>query len=213
MPPKHPFRLYLRSRLSGVLAAAAAILVALALVFLPAHALVPIIVIVLVYAAVTVAVFFSRRGAREVVQESEEDRLAAIRRKISSCEQLRERISVLRLPDEQISKAVEYFLQESGSYLQKCRELSTYSPRANERIERVLEICQVFLGERDEESTGRRYGLPGSPQAASRETAEGFSRDIIECAQVIRERTAEDLLGVSDSERLAITKKLEEDTK
>ena len=38
-----------------------------------------------------------------------------------------------------------------------------------------------------------------------------FARDIMECARVIKERTVEDLLGVSDAQRLAITKELEED--
>ena len=125
-------------------------------------------------------------------------------------ERVRERISVLRLGNERLARAIEYFLQESGSYLEKCRELSSYSPLANERIERVLEICQVFLGERDEESTGRRYGVPGESGAASDEAAEGFARDIMDCARVIRERTVEDLLGVSDAQRLSISKELED---
>ena len=74
----------------------------------------------------------------------------------------------------------------------------------------MLEICQVFLGERDEESTGRRYGVPGESGAASDEAAEGFARDIMDCARVIRERTVEDLLGVSDAQRLSISKELED---
>ncbi len=145
------------------------------------------------------------------MREGEEDRLARVRRKIDGLKELRQRISVLRLGDERMVKAVEYFLQESGTYLEKCRELGSYSPLANERIERVLEICQVFLGERDEESTGRRYGVPGAPGAPSGDAAEGFARDILECSRVIKDRTVEDLFGVSDKQRLEITKELEED--
>ncbi len=213
MPSKNPFLLYLRSRLSIALSVAAAVLVVLALALLRDHSPVPILVIVLVYAVVNFALFFSRRGAAAIVKEQDEDRQATLRQKIAHLEEIRQRISVLRLGDERIAKAIEYFLQESGSYLEKCRELSSYSPFANERIERVLQICQVFLGERDEESTGRRYGVPGSPDAPPREAAEGFARDIIECARVIKERTVEDLLGGSDAQRLSITKELEEDTK
>ena len=210
MPPKHPFLLYLRSRLSIALAATGAALVVLSLALLRGQSLIPVAVIAIVYAVVTALVFFSRSGAREIVREDDEDRLAMVRRKITHFEELRERISVLRLGDERISKAIEYFLQESGVYLEKCRELTSYSPLANERIERVLEICQVFLGERDEESTGRRYGVPGSAEAPTGDAAEGFARDILECAGVIRARTVEDLLGVSDRQRLEITKGLEE---
>jgi hypothetical protein len=107
-----------------------------------------------------------------------------------------------------MSRAVELFLQESGSYLDKCRELKAYSPLANERIERVLEICQVFLGERDESATGRRYGLPGSGEEPA--PAEQFARDVVDCATVVRQRATEDLLGVSGEERLSIMKELEE---
>ncbi|HTP57753.1 MAG TPA: hypothetical protein VMM82_02480, partial [Spirochaetia bacterium] len=157
------------------------------------------------------ALFFSRRGAREIVRESEQDQRAKNRAKVASMVELRQRISVLRLGDERISKAIEYFLQESGSYLEKCRQMARYSPAANERIERVLEICQVFLGERDEEATGRRYGAPGSADAPTAETSDGFARDIQDCARVIKERTIEDLLGGSGAERLEIAKELEED--
>jgi len=208
MPIMRPFSLYLRSRFHLTLALAAAALVVLSIVFLRPHLLVPIALIVVAYAVLTGALFFTRRGAKEVVAESEEDRLRKVREKISRYASLRDRISVLRLGDERMSRAVELFLQESGAYLEKCRELDAYSPLANERIDRVLEICQVFLGELDESATGRRYGLPGSGGEAA--PAEKFAQDIVECATVVRQRTTEDLLGISGEERLSIMKELEE---
>ena len=211
MPVKNPFLLYLRSRLNSVLLIAAASLVVLSLLFLRPFALLPISVIILAYTALTGALFFSRRGAREVVAESEEDRRKEIARKINASAGTRERIAVLRVGDERMARAIEYFLQESGSYLEKCRELSSYSPHANERIERVLEICQVFLGERDEAATARRYETTtgARPDPAAADPGEQLARDIMECARVIKERTAEDLLGLSGEEGLAIMKELE----
>jgi hypothetical protein len=208
MPVKRPFLLYLRSRLHLALALSAAGLIVLSVLFLRPYLAVPIVVIVTAYALLTGALFFTRRGAREIVAESEEDRLKGVREKISRYASIRERISVLRLGDERMSRAVELFLQESGSYLDTCRELNAYSPLANERIERVLEICQVSLGERDEAATGRRYGLPGSGKDAA--PAEDFARDIVECAGVVKQRATEDLLGMSGEERLSIMKELEE---
>ena len=82
MPVKNPLLLYLRSRLNFVLSLGAAFLVVLSLLFLRPFALLPISVIILAYAALTGALFFSRRGAREVVAESEEDRRKEITRKI-----------------------------------------------------------------------------------------------------------------------------------
>ncbi|MFI5367674.1 MAG: hypothetical protein ACHQ1F_01545 [Spirochaetia bacterium] len=209
MPVKNPFLLYMRSRLNFVLSIAAASLVVLSLLLLRPYALVPIVVILLAYAALTGALFFSRRGAREVVAENDENRRKEITRKIEASAGTRERIAVLRVGDERMAKAIEYFLQESGSYLEKCREISSYSPLANERIERVLEICQVFLGERDEAATAKRYGADARSEPISADPGEQLARDIMECARIIKERTTEDLLGLSGEERLAIMKELE----
>jgi hypothetical protein len=208
MPVQRPFLLYLRSRLNLGLSAGGALLIVLSLVFLRPFAAVPVLVILLAWAGLTVALFFSRRGARQIVAESDEGRRKMMQEKIRHFAGVRERISVLRLGDERMAKAIEYFLLESGSYLQKCRELSLISPLANERIERVLEICQVYLGERDESATEKRYqaaqgDAPGDP-------AETLARDIIECGSVIKARTTEDLLGISGEERLSIMKELEE---
>jgi hypothetical protein len=208
MPVQRPFLLYLRSRLNLALSAGGALLVALTLVFLRPFIAVPILVILLAWAGLTAALFFSRRGAREVVAESDEDRRKMIQEKIRHYAGIRERISVLRLGDDRMGKAIEYFLLQSGSYLEKCRELTLVSPFANERIERVLEICQVFLGERDESATEKRYtAAQGTAQA---DPAETFARDIISCGNEIKARTTEDLLGISGEERLAIMKELEE---
>jgi hypothetical protein len=206
MPIQRPFLLYLRSRFHLALALPAAGLIVLSLLFLRPHALVPVLVILAVYAVLTGALFFTRRGAREVVTESDEDRAKLVRQKIAKYEELRRRVSVLRLGSEEMERAIELFLQESGAYLEKCRELTAYSPLANERIERVLEICQVFLGERDEEATGKRYGLPGTADAAP---AAELAKDIVDCAGVIRTRVTEDLLGTSGKERLQIMKELD----
>jgi hypothetical protein len=208
MPVKRPFLLYLRSRLNLALSITGAALILLSFVFLRAYAGIPVLVILIAYAAVTAALFFSRKGAEEVVAESDEDQLKKIREKIDSYARIREHISVLRLGNETVAKAIEYFLQESGAYLEKCRELSSYSPLANERIERVQEICQVFLGELDESATGRRYGVQQGGEPGDKGTL--FARDIIECANVIKERTTTDLLGVSGAEKLSIMKELEE---
>jgi hypothetical protein len=209
MPIKRPFLLFLRSRLHLGLSIAAGCLVVLSLLLLRPYAAIPVLVIALAYAATTGALFFSRRGAKEVVNESDQDRMKMVREKIAGFAAIRERISVLRIGDEKMARAIEYFLQESGSYLEKCREISSYSPLANERIERVLEICQVFLGERDDEATGTRYGA-SEPARQGEDPGERFARDIMECSHVIKDRTTEDLLGSSGEERLSIMKELEE---
>ncbi len=205
MPVRRPFRLYLRSRLNIGVSIGAAVLVLLAIALLRPFALIPVLVIVLGYAALTFILFFSRAGAREIVTEEEEDLAARVRAKIDAVAAVRERIAVLRLGDERMAKAIELFLQESGTYLEKCRQLVSYSPLANDRIQRVLDICQVYLGEKDESSTARRYEMP----SGEADPPGALASDIRECASVIRARITEDLLGVSDRDRLSIMKDLE----
>lgn len=211
MPVKKPFLLYLRSRLNIIVSSVAAGLFLLFLLFFGSWGTIASLAVLLVYILVTALLFFSRRGASEVVAEGEEDRQKGIRAKLDKYTSVRDRIAVLRIGADEMREAVEYFLLVSGDYLQKCRGLASYSPEANERIERALEICQVFLGEMDETSTEKRYGIAGkaedeSPEAFSARTVEAMR----ECASVIKDRAVRDLEGLSGAERLAIMKELED---
>jgi hypothetical protein len=211
MPVKKPFLLYLRSRLNITVSIVAAAAFLLFLLFFGPWGKIAAPAVLFVYLIATALLFFSRKGASEVVAESEEDRLNAISAKIDGYSRIRDRIAVLRIGDEGVRKAVEHFLLVSGDYIQKCRGLSSYSPQANERIERALEICQVFLGEADESSTERRYGTAAR---GADETSEDFAARSIEamgeCAAVIKDRAVRDLEGSSGAERLAIMKELED---
>ena len=207
MPIQRPFLLYLRSRFHLALALAAAGLVVLSLLFLRPIVL-PVLVIVVLYVILTGAIFFTRRGAREVVAESEEDRLRMVRQKISHSAQLRERISVLRLGDEQVAAPWSCSSRSPARTWRSAASLTRYSPLANERIERVLEICQVFLGERDEDGHGQT--VRRARTGGDRLPRESFAQDIVDCAAVMRQRITEDLLGMSGEERLSIMKELEE---
>ena len=203
---KSPVLLYLRSRLNIVLAISCAALAGIALLS-GGWGKVAAIGLAAAYIVATALILFSRRGAREIVAEGEEDRLKAVQEKIDAHQAIRDRIAVLRIGDESVRKAVEYFLLVSGSYLEKCRELATYSPEANERIARALEICQVFLGELDEGSTEKRYGQ-GSAAGAG-DLAQRSAASILECSTTIKEKTVEDLLGATGAEKLAILEELE----
>jgi hypothetical protein len=214
MPPKRPFLLYLRSRLNLRLSLAAAALLILAIAFLRKSSFLPALAIVIVYLAVSGLLYFSRVGARQVVAEEDEDQAAKVKARIDAASALRERIAVLRVGDERVAAALEYFLQESGAYIEECRRRGTWSPVANDRIDRVLTICQVWMSERDEAATARRYDQPalGADGAAPADPVPGLVADIRECAGTVRARITEDLLGGSDQERLAIAKELDKDT-
>jgi hypothetical protein len=207
MPVKRPFLLYLRSRLNLWVAAAAALLIVISGLLLGPWALGGVVVVAAAYAVTTLLLFFSRRGAEQIVGETDQARRKKTREKIDSYARLRDRVSYLRIGDPEMRKAVEYFLLVSGTYIEKCRELDLYSPQANKRMEDVLEICQAYLGELDESSSERRYGVKDG------ESMEEFGRrsvsDIKEAAADIKTRITEDLEGVSREDRLAIIEEIE----
>ncbi len=207
MPVKRPFRLYLRSRLNLWVAGAAALLIVIAGLVLGPWALGGVIVVIAAYAVATLLLFFSRRGAEQIVGETEQARKKKIFEKIDSYARLRDRVSYLRIGSPEMQKAVEYFLLVSGTYIEKCRELGLYSPQANKRMQDVLEICQAYLGELDESSSEKRYGVKDG------ESMEDFGRraveDITQAATDIKSRITEDLEGVSREDRLTIIEEIE----
>ena len=114
---------------------------------------------------------------------------------------------MLRLGDEELRLAVENLLLVSGQYLEKARGSGSWSPHANDRIRQALEVCQIYLGEKDESSTERRYNT-----ADGDENADVRGRSIAairECATAIRKHTLNDLVGLDGTEQLGIIEEME----
>ncbi len=71
----------------------------------------------------------------------------------------------------------------------------------------MLEICQAWLGEKDESSTEKRYGTPDGDENAD---VHGRSLAAIrECAMAIRKHTLNDLPGLDGTERIGIIEEME----
>jgi hypothetical protein len=203
---KRFLRLYLRSSLNLGIAAAAAALVILAFLFAPPYGPGMLALAAAAYAVVTAFLVLSKRGASEIAGEEEEDRQKSIREKVARYAALREKIAVLRIGDEEMRKALEYFLLASGEYLAACGELGSYSPAANAEIDKVLEVCQIFLGEMDESSTERRYAVKDG--ADFRDTRQRTVAAVRESAAVVKRKTDTDLRGLTREERMGIIEEI-----
>ena len=207
MPVKRPFLLFLRSRLFLRLTAAFTAAVLIAFAVFRQYGSGAALLLLAAYAIVTVFLFFSRKGAEQIVGESERDRLKEINARIDAAAAVREKIAFLRIGDEAMRKAIEHFLLVSGSYIEKCRELETYSPNANKRIQDVLDVCQVFLGGMDDSSTEKRYGVDDGesfPEVQSR-TLEAVTLAAVD----VKNAMTTDLLGVTRTDTLSILEELE----
>jgi len=207
MAVQKPFLLYLRSRLNVAVAVVSLAALVAGLVFFRGRLLAAIGGAAALYAAVTALLFFSRRGATAVVAEADADRAASIRKKLDEAAALRQRIAVLRLGDEELRRTVENFLLVSGQYLEKARASGGWSPHANDKIRQALEVCQVYLGEKDESSTEKRYGTADGDEDAD---VRGRSIAAIrECAAAIRQHALDDLGGLDGTEQLGLIEEME----
>lgn len=198
--------LYLRSNLNIGIATTAAALIILSFLFAPAYGPGTLALTAAAYLVVTVLLLFSRKGAAEIVGEEEEDRGKALKEKIAHYAELRERLAVLRLGDEEVRKALEYFLLASGEYLAACRELSSRSPAADAEIEKVLDVCQIFLGESDESSSEKRYAVQDGGEF--RDCRQRTVDAIMASAAVVKKRTDTDLRGLTRGEKMEIIEEM-----
>jgi len=203
---KNAIRYYLRSTPNKIVTALALLALA-AGVLLFSHVLLPIALItVSAWCLVTILALFTKAGVRGIVAEREEERAESTRQKIQSADETRDRIAYLRIGDEGVRKALEYFLVVSGEYLQKCRELSQFSPAANEKISQVLEICQIYLKDLDESSTEKRYEIEEDPNIEN--SADRTARLIREYALEIKKRSIDDFPDITLEEKMEILEEM-----
>jgi len=154
----------------------------------------------------TSLLMFSKKGAETINKIAEKARLKKIYKKIHNYEQIREKLTHLRISDEQVRKALEYFLLVSGDYLSKCNELKSYSPEANQQIQEALTICQIYLEELDESSTEKRYNIidPQDFTNFKKKTCQSLT----EAGQLIKEKMSHDLVGVTRKDTLEIIEEM-----
>ncbi|MBN2536622.1 MAG: hypothetical protein JXB88_27310 [Spirochaetales bacterium] len=165
--------------------------------------------IFILYITATVIILFSKQGAKEILSEQEEDRVKKVNRVITRYREMRDRIAFLRIGDDEMRKAVEYFLLVSGNYFNKCRELLSYSPEANRKIEQVLEICQIYLEEYDDRLTEKRYGVKDKDHFDAYQ--QRTIKAIQDAADSIKKKMANDLSDLTREEKLEIIEEMNSD--
>jgi hypothetical protein len=158
-----------------------------------------------VYIIITIIMIFSKRGAKIIVNEFEEDQNKEINNKIKHYEEIRNKISFLRIKDADFNKVIQLFLLNSGKYIDECKKKILYSPEANQKIEDVLEICQIYLEELDDSSTNKRYDLDNDEFTNYKEET---IKSIKNAAIFINEKMETDLGGLVNEDKLKIMDEL-----
>jgi hypothetical protein len=209
MQRRNPIFIYLKTNLNLVLMLVSAVLVLNALIFGSGMTRVVLACgITLLYFVISAILFLSGRGAKEIVSEMEKERLTKVKEKIIHYKQLRDRISFLRIQDGEVRNATDYFLITIGNYLNKCSEVSSYSPQANARIEDVLETCQAYLERLDQASLEARYKTGEKEFLDYKERTINIIKD---ASAFIKDRTATELDGLTQEEKVEIIEDVNKD--
>jgi hypothetical protein len=207
MNKKNLIFLYGRSNLNIILSLSTVVLIVCSILFFNGilRILMPLVIFSL-YILVSIIILLGKKGAKEIISEEQEDRLNKVDRVITRYRDIRDRIAFLRIGDVEVSKALQYFLLVSGTYLNKCRELTLYSPAANQKISEVLEVCQIYLEEYDERLTEKRYGVKDTDNF--KDYTARTVKAIKNAGECINEKLETDLAGLTQKEKMEIIEEM-----
>jgi hypothetical protein len=110
------------------------------------------------YLAAGTAIFFSRRGAEEIVNEKEVDRAEQNQRKIAAASALLEKLTALRIPEGAVRDRLNFFIVHAGRSLTHQRRRNIFLPKTAAAVEDTLKAVGSYLNELDRISLEKRYG-------------------------------------------------------
>lgn len=121
-----------------------------------------------IYIAAGTVIFFSRRGAREIVNEKEEDRAEQNQRKIAEAEELLEKLTALRIPPGAVKDRTSYLLVHAGRSLAHQKRQNVFLPKTAAALDNTVKAIGSYLNELDSISLERRYGSEVSDESGNR---------------------------------------------
>jgi hypothetical protein len=210
MKDRHLIVLYFKSNLNLVILLVSAVLILCVLIFGEGiQRIVLSIGFLGLYLLISIIIFFTRSGAKEIVNEREKDRITKIKEKLNFYRQIRDRISFLRINDQDVKQAIDLFLIVSGDYINKCGELANYSPQANRRLEEVLDVCQVYLERLDQSALSERFNADNKE---FRDYKERTIAAIKDASSFIKDKLQGEIIGLTPEERMEIIEEMNKDT-
>jgi hypothetical protein len=106
--------------------------------------------------------------------------------RLASTKALRDKLARLRLGPGPVADALQLVLLSSGEYLEACVREKKQDPLAAEALSEAIELLDIYLKEKDEAATERRFGLEDADPFADSESR--IVAALAEKASVLRER-------------------------
>ena len=106
--------------------------------------------------------------------------------RIAATKTLRDKLARLRLSPGPVADALQLVLLSSGEYLEACIREKKHDPLATDALSEAIELLDIYLKEKDEAATERRFGLKDADPFADSESR--IVAALSEKASVLRER-------------------------
>lgn len=166
---------------------------------------------VLAGSAIVVAVGFialvSGKGPKSAIAALE----AAVARerdgKLKLAEEARGRLARIRLGEGEAAAALSLVVLAGGEYLEACKREGRQDPLAGAALEESLDIVNIFLKEKDEAATEKRFGLDDKDPFADAEAR--VASALREKAALLRERRVQIDGGLSAQGRMSVMEEIE----
>jgi len=146
-------------------------------------------------------------GPRQALAAQEAGARKARAARLAEAAAVRERIAALRIPEGQAGEAARLVVLAAGEYIDACRREGSDDPLADAAISEALELVGLFLREKDEAATERRFSLGDAdpfPDAEGRVAAA-----LREKAATLRERRIQIDGGLPPASRMAVREEIE----
>lgn len=127
--------------------------------------------------------------------------------KLKLAGEARGKLARLRLGEGEAAAALSLVVLAGGEYLEACKREGRQDPLAGAALEEALEIVNIFLKEKDEAATEKRFGLDNKDPFANAEARVAAS--LREKAALLRERRVQIDGGLSAQGRMSVMEEIE----
>ncbi len=119
----------------------------------------------------------------------------------------REKLARLRLGEGEAGAALSLVVLASGEYLEACKKEGRQDPLAEAALNEAVDIVNIFLKEKDEAATEKRFGLDDKDPFADAEAR--VAAALREKASILRERRIQIDGGLSARDRMSVMEEIE----
>jgi len=146
-------------------------------------------------------------GPRSVVAAMDAANAREKAKKLARAEAARERLGRMRIGEGKAAEAVHLVVLASGEYLEACKRESADDPLADAALDEAIDIVDIFLKEKDETATEKRFGLKDEDPFADAE--DRVVAALKEKASILRERRIQIDGGLPAAGRMAVREEIE----